>query len=794
VESQKDPVRYVGENRMNADLNYVNHPLLKDNKLLRRAYQENVFINCLHSNCLVIIPTGLGKTIIALMLALHKLSEDNDAKVIFLAPTKPLANQHRELFIELTKIPEHDLTLFTGAVPPSKRKEKWEETRILFATPQVVQNDLITRNYSLRNVSLIIFDECHRAVGDYAYVFIAQKFRESGHKKQILGITASPGATEEKINEIKKNLYIDRVEIKTEKDKDVRPYIQEVNELWIKIDLPQEFIDIFNILKGTLKKIYKDLKRFQLLQSENISKVSRKDILALNKLIDRKIAKATDENEKYTMFDAKKMAANAIRLSHMIELLETQGLKSLEKYFLKNEEEIQNNKGSKSLKELFSSRDIKRAKNLTRKLILEGINHPKINKLSELLFEQIINNDRSRILIFSQYRDSVNNIIEEFNGDDIIRIHKFVGQQTKGRDKGMTQKRQIEILESFKEGKYNVLVATNVAEEGLDIPDCDLVIFYDIVPSVVRSIQRRGRTGRNATGRIIFLVAKGTRDEGYYWAERRKEKQMKESLLKMKKGKQDKVKSETSLMDFISTSPQDKSGFNSFNNSLIGPIKDAENYFVNVDNRETASSVVRTLSTFGLQIKLDNLSVADYIVSDKVGVERKTTRDFADSIKDGRFFKELHALSQHFTRPLLIIEGDDLFSLSNMNENAIYGALISIMVNMGVFIYFTENSIETAKFLFQLAKKEQTTEKQKDFKIRFDKFPIKHSDKLEYIVAGIPGVNRLRAQNLLTEFSKLKEIFNADIGDLMKVPNIGKKIAQEIYKMANFKYEKNKED
>ncbi len=74
----------------------------------------------------------------------------------------------------------------------------------------------------------------------------------------------------------------------------------------------------------------------------------------------------------------------------------------------------------------------------------------------------------------------------------------------------------MEILDAFRAGEYNVLIATSVAEEGLDIPSTDLVIFYEPVPSEIRSIQRRGRTGRNAVGRVVVLMSKGTRDEGAY--------------------------------------------------------------------------------------------------------------------------------------------------------------------------------------------------------------------------------------------------------------------------------------
>ena len=127
-------------------------------------------------------------------------------------------------------------------------------------TPQVLQNDLISGLYSLEDVSLIIFDECHRAVGDYAYVFIAKKYTGTPKGHQILGITASPGSTQEKINEISQNLYIGHVEIRTDKDSDVKPYIHNVDNQWIKLKLPNEFLEIKKILEEKLKNIYQWLK------------------------------------------------------------------------------------------------------------------------------------------------------------------------------------------------------------------------------------------------------------------------------------------------------------------------------------------------------------------------------------------------------------------------------------------------------------------------------------------------------------------------------------------------------
>jgi len=774
------------------DTEFISHPLIKQNSISRREYQENIFINCLNKNCLVVIPTGLGKTIIALMLAVQRLTEIEDSKVILLAPTKPLVEQHYKSFLMLTKIPEESLISLTGSIAPEKRKDLWGDIKVAFMTPQVLQNDLISGLYSIKDVSLMIFDECHRAVGDYAYCFLATKYMDLSHNSQILGLTASPGSTEGKINEIKQNLHISHIEIRTEKDLDVKPYIHKVDNEWIKVKLPSEFLKVKKILEEKLKMCYKYLKNIDLLGSYDINKITRKDLLKLNKIINQRISTARDNDEKFQMFNAKKLAANAIRLSHMTELIETQGVSALKDYFKKNEEKIKKNTANKSLKELFFDRDFKQAKRLTEDLYSKGIVHPKIEKLKELLTSQIKENLHSRILVFCHFRDSVNNIVKFFDDDEIIKIHKFVGQATRGSDKGLTQKEQIKLLSEFKEGIYNTLVGTSVAEEGLDIEECDLVIFYDVVPSAIRSIQRRGRTGRKKEGKVFVLMAEGTRDEGYYWAEKSKERNMKSSLEKIKNSEIKTKSDQSNLLNFIK--PENNEVIkttinNSPDLSSIKKTEDADKFEIICDNRETASSVVRTLSLMGVNLRLEQLQVADYLISKRVGIERKSAKDFNDSIIDGRLFTELSELKAQFLRPVLILEGNP-FQDSNISENALYGAITSIILNLGISIYKTENAIETAQFLYQLAKKEQSINKS-SLKLRFEKAPIETSHLLEFIVAGIPGVNALRAKNLLKELKTLQNIFLADIPDLTKIENIGKKIAQEIYKISRYKYKNN---
>ena len=252
---------------------------------------------------------------------------------------------------------------------------------------------------------------------------------------------------------------------------------------------------------------------------------------------------------------------------------------------------------------------------------------------------------------------------------------------------------------------------------------------------------------------------------------------MKESLNRLKQSEAKEKAGQSNLLDFMN-----KQEMHIPNQKING----ADEYQIVCDHRETASAVVRTLSLMGLGLKLEQLTVADYMISNRVGIERKSAQDFNDSIKDGRLFNELIELKNKFESPILILEGDS-FNESHINENALYGAITSIILNLGINVYRTKDPEESAMFLYQLARKEQSENKNK-INIRFDKAPIETSRLLEYIVAGIPGVNRLRAKNLLKEFKTLQNVFLADIPDLTKIENIGKKIAQEIYKISRYNY------
>ena len=812
------------ENRM-INAKFINHPLLKENTLVKRKFQVDIFVTCTKTNCLVVVPTGLGKTIIALLLSLQRL-KNNDSKIIFLAPTRPLVEQHLRTFQNLTKIDPDSLLMMTGSTLPEKRERLYKEdiTRCLFMTPQILQNDLITNRISLEDVSLIIFDEAHRATGNYAYTFLAKKYLQNAKDPKILAMTASPGKNREKIKEVMENLHLDAIEIRTDSDPDVKPYIQEVETIWKNVELPVEMLEVLKSFEDLQKLVYSELKKNGILASEDIRKISRRDLLAAGKVLDEMIAKSHQGSDLPRLLFCKKLLANAIRISHMSELLEAQGIHALKAYLDKNIEQVAQGKGGKSLRELFRSNQMDEVITKVNDLIHAKIDHPKMALLMTVLMEQFSTNPSSRILVFCHFRDTGKNIVSQINENEKIRAHVFVGQQKKGKDKGLSQRQQLEILQQFKAGEYNTLVATSVAEEGLDISECDVVIFFDVVPSEIRAIQRRGRTGRNKAGKVYIFKTMGTREEGYFWAEKHREREMKRVLNEIRRELQPALKSkekkgQTSLTSFISStqgkldkkhktissedkdcsdgphityiepssSPGSQKQGQKLNTSPIASPQGKPSSFIIVDSRETASPVTRELADRNATVSIQKLPIGDYIISERCGIERKSIPDFVSSIKDGRLFKELQGLKEQFVIPILVIEGG-INSIIAINRAAVLGSLTSILLKMKIFLYQTASPEETAEILIALAKKEQAEKSTKNFSIRFKKFPEKIPKQMEYILSGIPGINASRAKDLLSEFRTLRNLLNAEEEAIKNVSNIGPAIAKNIVKYANADY------
>jgi ERCC4-related helicase len=541
---------------------YFTHPLLRDKKIKYRQYQEDIVNRALYRNSLVVIPTSLGKTIVALLVCLDILFNWKKSKILILAPTRPLVFQHFELFKQNTFLSDQCVAL-TGKIRPEVRKTIWKSSsiRVYFATPELVKNDVQDSILKKDEFYLIIFDEAQRAVKDYSYTSISKQFySNSDHGKHplILGLSASPGAKEEKIIEICSNLFIEQIITKSERDIDVLPYIFDTHIEHYSIEMNDYHKELSALLNSMINDNIGWLINNRFIRKRKVESVYRKDLLSLGDYIKSKL---DPKNMNFFLLTALKFQSLSLILLYCRDLVESQGSFALQK-FLDN---AKDNSKSKTYQELFLDSRIK----TVIKILKHHVNEPPpkllrvLSLVSEFLDlrgdtktshissmgtdpcnivtkqddfkyqdydEKLVpTNYHKKILIFSQYRDTLEEITNFLNCNG-IPSRGFYGQSNKNGQKGLSQDKQLSILADFRLGKFPVLVATSVAEEGLNIPNVDLVLFYEPVPSEIRFIQRKGRTGRFSNGKVVILISENSVDTKYLEISKRKVNRMKSSL------------------------------------------------------------------------------------------------------------------------------------------------------------------------------------------------------------------------------------------------------------------------
>jgi len=740
-----------------------------------REYQKNILESCLKENTLVILPTGTGKTIIAFFLIIERLKLFPDKKIYFLAPTKPLVTQHYNNFIKLFPELKDKSIVITGDIQQERRNYLYKQGKIIFVTPQTLQNDLISGKVTFYDASTIIFDEAHRAVKKYSYTFIAKKFVEQAKDYRIVGLTASPGWNIERIEEVINNLYIKNIEIRTGEEKDIKKYMAGIEIKKVDVELNNELNNIRDLIIKAIDLRISKIKELD--PSIDINK-GKKDIL---KWIEEIKKNLEIRGRDYRLKEIVELLSETLKIYHALEVLETQTLYTFISYFKDIENDIRK---SKADYEVLGDIRIKKAIYLAKEYINKNIEHPKLLKLIEILKE----NKDKKIIVFAQIRKTLDRI-KEYCDKNNIKAEKFVGK------KEMSRSEQMKLLKDFSEGRFNVLLSTSVGEEGIDIPKVDIVVFYEPVPSEIRYIQRKGRTGRGEIGEVIILVTKNTMDERFYWVSIRKEKKMLYIVKKLKKYlKINNNIEENNINNKMMAESVEKSGgiFKYITGSQASQEKDNSSNIINtksnvpmiiVDYKEKESGVVQTLANTDILIKLENLDIGDYIVGDLI-IERKNILDFINSILDGRLYNQLEKLKDK--KSILILEGteDSLGIDTNISVNYIRTLILKIILEYKIPIIRTSDFLETANYLYLLAK-------------NYNKFPnipekVKNYEdlnevKLE-ILKSIPGIGENLALKLLERFKSLKNIFLANKTDLENI--VGEKKAERIKKIFEEEYKK----
>ncbi len=818
---------------------YIEHPLIRPNSAEARIYQQVLAADVLkNGNTMIVAPTALGKTIIAILVAADRLQKFKGSKILILAPSKPLTIQHEENFKHFLNVP---CTSITGAVKTDEREKRWKESQVICATPQTVESDLLNERYSLDDVSLVVFDECHHAVGSYSYVYLASRYVKECQNHLILGLTASPGHDKNKIKEVCENLFIQDITIKTEEDPDVKPYFNPINIDWIKVEMGPRLEKIRDLVNKALKVRLKGLKDLGII---NTVSVNKRDILKARSKVQRRIGQSV--NPPKECFQAISILSAVINLQHALGLLESQGVAPFNDYVGRLRK-----KTTRAAKNILLDPNFSKAVYLAKEAEEYGLEHPKMKKLIELLKLELgldgqtrlkslrddgQNEESPKIIVFTQFRDTLDMIHERCEKEGIKSV-RFYGQGTSDGKKGLTQKEQKNIIKSFKTGNYDVLISTSVAEEGIDIPAVDLVILYEPVPSEIRMIQRRGRTGRKSSGRMKVLITKKTIDEGYYWTSVRRESRMKtqlatqEAIEELKLNAAEKIEAERtskvlgkkeksiveepvtsdiddSLEEEVSDEDIEEIDLENENESKLEELKEKESkeeqaledaiyeelaknpqnqeLVVYVDTREGNSKVIRALDTIGVKVKVNTMAVADYQVSEEVAIERKTAKDFVDSIVDKRLFKQARMMMEEFKKPIMILEGDDFYS-GFINPNAIRGAMTSIALDYGISIIPTRTAEDTAAMLKRIAIREQKGEK-RSIQIRTERKPQNLWEQQLFIIESLPNIGPVHAKRLLEHFGSVKAVLEADEKKLQEVEGIGKKTAKNIREVVEGKY------
>ena len=435
----------------------------------------------------------------------------------------------------------------TGKISPEIRKTIWKSRsiRIYFATPELVRNDLDNNLVKKEEFYLVVFDEAHRAVKDYSYTSISKMFTsnngDSNKIPMFLALSASPGSNMEKIKEICSNLCMEQIVVKSEDDEDVLPYVYNVNVTHRRVDLDEKHKEISNILQSLIDEKINWLIDNNFIKRKKVENVYRKDLLSLGDHL--KSSLADSDNKNFFLYAALKYQSMSMTLLYCRDLIESQGSFSLKKFFDKyGDDDVA---PTKTHRELLSDPRIQKVIEMLKSDSM--FSHPKLQEVLSIVRDFLFMNtatntgvlkidhaidapennpddvsmprvsaglNQKKILIFAQYRDTLEEITNLLN-ENGIPSKGFYGQSNKKNQKGINQDKQLSILGDFKKGIFPVLVATSVAEEGLDIPNVDLVVFYEPVPSEIRFIQRKGRTGRFSDGSVVVLVANDSIDSKY---------------------------------------------------------------------------------------------------------------------------------------------------------------------------------------------------------------------------------------------------------------------------------------
>ena len=483
-----------------------------------RDYQFSIVKNSLFNNTLIALPTGLGKTFIAatVMLNFHRWTKN--AKIVFVAPTKPLVAQQIDACYNIAGIPRSETTLLTGDVQPALRAEEWKARRVFFMTPQTLLNDISQGYADPKSIALLVVDEAHRAVGEYAYAKVTKLIRRFTQSFRVLALTATPGSKIETVQEVIDNLGVSHCEIRTEDSIDIRQYVHQRNIEQVVLDPSYEMNHVCELFTKALQPLVDKLSSQNIYYGRSTMALTAYGLMQAQKEWFAKRGRSANQGVQFMM---RAVFSVLTSIAHSIKLLNFHGIRPFYDNLvdMRSEQEGRGEKGSKYKRQLLADQSFQEMMStIDRWLRTDGfVGHPKLTALADRVLNHFMDSeDTTRVIVFSEYRDSAEDIVRTLNKHrPLVKASIFVGQADGKRGEGMKQAQQIQTIERFRKGEFNVLVATSIGEEGLDIGQVDLIVCYDSSASPIRMLQRMGRTGRKRAGHIVLLLMRGKEEDQF---------------------------------------------------------------------------------------------------------------------------------------------------------------------------------------------------------------------------------------------------------------------------------------
>jgi Fanconi anemia group M protein len=399
-------------------------------------------------------------------------------------------------------------------------------------------------------IVLVVFDEAHRASGNYAYCDIVRELQTRDIVFRVLALSATPGSDTKRVQAVVDNLLIERIESRTEESPDVQKYIHQrnVEEHVVKLtpameDIQSQFCQLIGVYLKTLVSngcySYENP-----LQASSYGLITRRDAW-----------RARGRNTMVKPLQMKVEACFAISISLMsiLQTLQNSGVRCFYNSLLEFTQEVkQKSNPSKTRLEFVNNPKTTRLlHDIKNQMELPNFSsHPKLDKMISIVLDHFQTHDafvqesikkgemvdsQTKIMIFSSHRASVDEIVRILEKHrPLVRPAAFIGQSSGKKTAGLKQKQQLQVIDDFMAGLFNVLVSTSIGEEGLDIGEIDLIICFDVSKSPIRLLQRQGRTGRKRVGNICLLLNEGS-DENAVKNARNQYKSIQKVLLEGRK-------------------------------------------------------------------------------------------------------------------------------------------------------------------------------------------------------------------------------------------------------------------